>query len=214
MFMAMVLAPLHRAFGLKTVQVTTMQAISGAGYPGVASMDVLGNIVPHIGGEEAKMERESQKILGRVEDGRIVPADYAVSAQCNRVPVFNGHTETLSLKFDIKPTVEDVKNILGSFRGLPQERNLPSAPKQPILIFQEEDRPQPARDVWKNRGMSTCVGRIREDNVADIKMVILGHNTIRGAAGAAILNAETLVSLGYIEKLTDPARQKTAAALC
>lgn len=209
MFMAMVLAPLHRAFGIKTVQVTTMQAISGAGYPGVASMDILGNIVPHIKGEEAKMEVESQKILGRLENDHIVSADYAVSAQCNRVPVFDGHTEALSLKFTIKPTAGEVEGILGDFRGLPQERNLPSAPKRPILIFHEEDRPQPARDVWKNKGMSTCVGRVREDNVADIKMVILGHNTVRGAAGAAILNAETFVALGYTKKLAKSAGKQS-----
>lgn len=198
MFMAMVLAPLHRQFRIKTVQVTTMQAISGAGYPGVSSIDILGNVIPFIGGEEEKMQVESQKILGRVEDGKIVSADYLVSAQCNRVPVFDGHTETLSLTFEKKPSAEEVKKALVSFRGIPQEKKLPSAPEQPILVFEEDNRPQPARDIWKNKGMSTCVGRIREDNVADIKMVILGHNTVRGAAGAAILNAETLVSLGYL----------------
>lgn len=191
-----------------------MQAISGAGFPGVASMDILGNIVPHIGGEEEKMEVESQKILGRVENGQIVSADYAVSAQCNRVPVFDGHTETLSIKFTNKPSVEDVKRVLNNFRGIPQELNLPFAPEQPVIVFEEADRPQPARDVWKNNGMSACVGRIREDKVADIKMVVLGHNTVRGAAGAAILNAETLVYLGYTEELTGVGCQAAVAACC
>ncbi len=198
MFLAMVLAPLQKAFGIKHVHVTTMQAISGAGYPGVPSMDILGNVVPHIGGEEEKMEMEAQKILGSVDGDEIVDADFVVSAHCNRVAVFDGHTESLTIKFNKKPSVAEVKEVLVNFKGMPQEKNLPFAPAQPIIVFEEADRPQPARDAWKNNGMSTCVGRIREDKIDDIKMTIMGHNTIRGAAGAAILNAEALVALGYI----------------
>jgi aspartate-semialdehyde dehydrogenase len=200
MFLAMVMAPLHREIGIESLLVTTMQAITGAGYPGVASMDILGNVIPYIGGEEDKMETEAQKILGALQGNEIVPAEIVVSAQCNRVPVFDGHTETLSIKFKRKTSVEEVKNVMREFSGLPQELGLPSAPENPIIVFEADDRPQPARDVWKSNGMSTCVGRVRECPVMDVKMVILGHNTVRGAAGAAILNAETYVKKGYLEK--------------
>ena len=196
MFLAMVLAPLHRAFGVEKVFVSTMQAISGAGYPGVASMDILGNVIPFIGGEEPKMECEAQKILADLKNGELVPAPFVVSAHCNRVPVFDGHTESVSILFKNKPTVEQVKETLRNFQGIPQEKQLPFAPKQPILVFEEDNRPQPARDVWKENGMAACVGRIRECSIFDIKMTVMGHNTVRGAAGAAILNAETLVALG------------------
>jgi aspartate-semialdehyde dehydrogenase len=198
MFLVMALAPIQRAFGIEAVQVTTMQAVSGAGYPGVASMDIIGNVVPYIGEEEEKMERETRKMLGRFTGTAIEPAPFLVSAQCNRVAVFDGHTETVSLKLSSKATPEDVANALRSFKGLPQELGLPSAPAQPIVVFEEKDRPQPARDVWINRGMSTIVGRIRPCPVFDIKMVVLGHNTIRGAAGAAVLNGETMLAKGYI----------------
>ncbi|MFP4363882.1 MAG: aspartate-semialdehyde dehydrogenase [Spirochaetia bacterium] len=198
MFLAMVLAPLHKAFGIKRVQVTTMQAISGAGYPGVASMDILGNVVPYISGEEEKLEVEAQKILGSVQNGKIISADFTVSAQCNRVPVFDGHMETLSIEFDQKPSVEEVKKTLAEFTGYPQEAQLPFAPDKPIYVFEQPDRPQPARDYMKGNGMVTFVGRVRECSVLDIKMVILGHNTIRGAAGAAILNAETMYTKGLL----------------
>lgn len=198
MFLAMVLAPLHKAFGIEHVHVTTMQAISGAGYPGVASMDILGNVIPYIGGEEEKMEIEPQKILGTFTGENIQFADFKISAHCNRVAVFDGHTESLTLKFKKKPTVEEVKSVLKAFKGLPQEKALPFAPKTPIIVFDEADRPQPARDAWKEQGMAACVGRIREDKVDDIRMTIMGHNTVRGAAGAAILNAESLVTLGYL----------------
>ena len=198
MFLAMVLAPLHKAFGVEKVFVSTMQAISGAGYPGVPSMDILGNVIPFIGGEEPKMECEAQKILADLKDGELVPAPFVVSAHCNRVAVFDGHTESVSVLFKNKPTVEQVKETLRNFKGIPQEKQLPFAPKQPILVFEEENRPQPARDVWKESGMAACVGRIRECSIFDIKMTVMGHNTVRGAAGAAILNAETLVALGYL----------------
>ncbi|MGL1891767.1 MAG: aspartate-semialdehyde dehydrogenase [Spirochaetaceae bacterium] len=199
MFIAMVLAPLYRKFGIEWVQVATMQAISGAGYPGVSAMDILGNIVPYIGGEEEKVEMESQKILGSINGNKIDDADFIISAHCNRVPVFDGHTENLTIKFKNRVTVEEVKTVLSNFKGKPQELNLPFAPKNPIVVFEENDRPQPARDAFFDKGMVTSVGRVRKDSIGDIKMTIMGHNTIRGAAGAAILNAETFVALGYLD---------------
>ncbi len=197
--LAMVLSPLDKAFGIEWVQLTSMQAVSGAGYPGVSSYDIIGNVVPFIGGEEPKVETEAQKILGRIEGNTIRSADFIVSAQCNRVPVIDGHTENLSIKFKKKPSVGEVKKLLKDWRAMPQEKNLPSAPSSPIIVFEEENRPQPARDIWLEGGMATCVGRIRECPIGDIKMVIMGHNTVRGAAGAAILNAEAYVSLGYLK---------------
>ncbi len=198
MFIAMVLAPLHKEFGVEWVHVSTMQAISGAGYPGVSAMDILGNVVPYIGGEEDKVETESQKILGTLANGEIKDADFIISAHCNRVPVFDGHTENLTIKLKSEVTVEKVKEILSTFKGIPQEKNLPFAPKFPIIVFDENDRPQPLRDSLLDKGMVTSVGRIRKGTLGDIKMTIMGHNTIRGAAGAAILNAETYVALGYL----------------
>jgi aspartate-semialdehyde dehydrogenase len=197
-FLTMALAPLHREFGVKAVNVTTLQAISGAGYPGVPSMDILGNVIPYISGEEEKMETEPLKILGSLRGDRVEPAQIKISAQCNRVPVFDGHTETLSVKLKTKASPEDVAQVLAQFRGLPQELALPFAPENPIVLLQDQDRPQPRRDVGLERGMCTVVGRIRACPVLDIKMVILGHNTVRGAAGAAILNAETLLKKGYL----------------
>lgn len=197
MFLAMAMAPIHWAFGIEAIQVTTMQAVSGAGYPGVASMDILGNVVPFIGAEEEKMQMETQKILGTCTASQIEPASFKVSAQCNRVSVFDGHTETVSIKLSKKATPKEIADLLRNFKGKTADLNLPSAPPSPFIVFEEDDRPQPARDVWKNGGMSTCVGRIRECPVFDIKMVILGHNTIRGAAGAAILNGEAYIRLGY-----------------
>ncbi|OQY36658.1 MAG: aspartate-semialdehyde dehydrogenase [Spirochaetaceae bacterium 4572_7] len=199
MFIAMVLAPLYKNLGIEWVQVSTMQAISGAGYPGVSAIDILGNIIPFIGGEEDKVETESQKILGSIDGSIIKDANFIISAHCNRVPVFDGHTENLTIKFKTKTTVDEVKSILREFKGIPQEKDLPFAPKNPIVVFDADDRPQPALDAFFDKGMVTSVGRIREDKIGDIKMTIMGHNTIRGAAGAAILNAETYVSLGYLE---------------
>ncbi len=199
MFLAMALAPIYREFGIEAVHVTTMQAISGAGYPGVPSLDILGNVIPFIGGEEDKVETEPLKILGSYKNGRIEYADFKISAHCNRVPVYDGHTETVSIKLKKKAEPEEVAKILDEFSGLPQELKLPLAPEKPIVVFDEPDRPQPFRDVWLNRGMSTCVGRIRKCPIYDVKMVILGHNTVRGAAGAAVLNAETMYRKGLIE---------------
>ena len=197
MFLAMVLAPL-RSFDIEAVQVTTMQAISGAGYPGVPSMDILGNVIPYIGGEEEKMEEEAAKILGSLSGDHIEPAPFVVSAQCNRVPVFDGHTETVSIKFSKPVTPAEARKALEGFSGMPQEKKLPSAPPQPIVVLDAPDRPQPARDIWISNGMAAVVGRIRECPVFDVKFVVLGHNTVRGAAGAAVLNAEAYLALGYL----------------
>ena len=196
MFLAMALAPIEETFGVEAVQVTTLQAVSGAGYPGVPSYDIVGNVIPYISGEEEKMEVEAQKILGTLAEGRIVNADFAVSAQCTRVPVVDGHTETLSLSLRKKAAIEEIRSVMEGFRGIPQELGLPSAPARPIIFSENPDRPQPARDVWLENGMSTIVGRLRPCNVLDYRMVILGHNTVRGAAGAAVLNAEAMLSLG------------------
>ncbi len=199
MFLAMVLAPLDKAFGVKRVMVTTMQAVSGAGYPGVPSLDILGNVVPYIGDEEPKMESEPQKILGKWDGKQLTHSSFKISAMCNRVAVVEGHTESVSVEFEKKPSLEEVKELLANFKGYPQDKKLPFAPPQPIIVMEEPDRPQPARDVMTGNGMVTLVGRIRPCSLFDIKMTILGHNTIRGAAGAAILNAETLVEMGYIQ---------------
>ena len=202
MFLAMALAPIQQTWGIEWVQVTTMQAISGAGYPGVPSMDILGNVVPFISGEEEKMEVEAQKILGRLDSEGITPAPFVVSAACNRVPVFDGHLETVTVKLadGAAPTMDEVAGVLAGWRGMPQEQQLPSAPEQPIEVLTEADRPQPARNAWRNGGMSTMVGRLRPDPIGTFKMVIMGHNTVRGAAGAAILNAEAFVALGHFDR--------------
>lgn len=198
MFLAIALAPLHRAFGVRAVQVSTMQAISGAGYPGLPAMSIIGNVIPFIDGEEEKIETETLKILGDLDTAGVVPADMRIGAQCTRVPVIDGHSETLSVQLDRPAGITEVRAALEEFRGLPQELRLPSAPRQPLWVFDAPDRPQPARDLLVEGGMATLVGRLRECPIMDYRMVLLGHNTIRGAAGAAILNAETMVALGYV----------------
>ena len=197
--LVMALAPL-KPFGIAKVIVTTMQAISGAGYPGVASMDILGNVVPFIGGEEEKMEMETQKILGDFAGDRIAPLAAKVSAHCNRVAVVDGHTETVSVEFSSKPSEKDLRHALENFRGLPQERNLPSAPERPIIYMEQANRPQPRKDAERERGMTAFVGRLRPCHVFDYKFVVLSHNTIRGAAGAAVLNAELMHSEGMLDQ--------------
>jgi len=198
MFLAMALGPLHQAFGVEKVFVATMQAVSGAGYPGVASLDILGNVIPFISGEEEKIEIETRKILGKLLHDRVELASFVVSAQTNRVAVEDGHTECVSVKFKKQASVDAIKETLQSLRGLPQELKLPSAPPQPIIVMNEPDRPQPKRDVWLANGMATIVGRIRPCPIFDFRFVTLGHNTIRGAAGASILNAELMVAQGKI----------------
>ena len=188
------LAPLHRDFGIERAIVTTMQALSGASYPGVASLDALDNVVPYIGGEEEKVIEETNKFQGGWDGHAVVPAGIPMSVHCNRVSVRDGHTETVSLSLRGSPSVDDVKASLRAFRGLPQERDLPTAPKRPIVVREEKDRPQAILDRDVEKGMATTVGRVREDPILGTKFVLLGHNTIRGAAGASVLNAELLVA--------------------
>ncbi len=176
----------------------TLQAVSGAGYPGVASMDILANVIPFIGGEEEKMQQETQKILGAVEDGQAVPLTAKVSAHCHRVPVVDGHTVAVSVELHRKLTIAEAQEAIRNFRGLPQERQLPSAPVRPLVYMPQQDRPQPRRDAGRENGMTVFVGRLRECPVLDLKFVACGHNTIRGAAGAAVLNAELMVSEGFL----------------
>ncbi len=176
-----------------------MQAISGAGYPGVASMDINANVIPYIGGEEEKMQQETQKILGDFAGDKITPLAAKVSAHCNRVPVVDGHTVTVSVELERKPSLEEAIQAINEFRGVPQQRNLPSAPAQPVVYMDAQDRPQPRRDVERENGMTVFVGRLRECPVLDFKFVALGHNTIRGAAGAAVLNAELMYSEGLLD---------------
>jgi aspartate-semialdehyde dehydrogenase len=196
---AMALAPLHQAFGVESCIATTMQAISGAGYPGVASLDITDNVLPFIGGEEEKIESETVKILGQVEGATIKVAGMKVSAQCNRVNVIDGHLAAMRVKLAQSASADQVREVLASFSSLPQELGLHSAPSKPIIVRDELDRPQPRLDRDAGGGMSITVGRIARDNVLDYRLVALGHNTIRGAAGAAILNAELLFSRGHIQ---------------
>jgi len=196
--LTMGLGPLKQ-FGITKVIVTTMQAISGAGYPGVASMDIMGNVVPFIGGEEEKMQVETQKILGDFRGDHIEPLAAKVSAHCNRVAVVDGHTEAVSVEFSAKPSELDVRQALEAFRGVPQERGLPSAPPRPVIYMEEGNRPQPRKDAERERGMAAFVGRLRPCPVLDYKFVVLSHNTIRGAAGAAVLNAELMHSEGMLD---------------
>ena len=192
------LAPL-REFGLKKVVVSTLQAISGAGYPGVSSLDILGNVLPHIPGEEIKIETEAQKILGAATESSIVPCDMVVSAQTTRVPVLNGHTALVSVELTSVPTIKEIVEAFDSFHGRPQSENLPTAPSQPVCYVHDPMRPQPKLDVDAQGGMSITIGRLRECPVLDFKFVVLGHNTVRGAAGAAVLNAELMRVDGFFE---------------
>jgi aspartate-semialdehyde dehydrogenase len=199
MFLAMALGPIHKAFEIEKVFMVSMQAISGAGYPGVPSLDILGNVIPYISGEEEKVEIETRKILGKFNGQSIVLATFPVSAQCNRVPVEDGHTESVSVKLARKTTAGEIAELLQNFSGLPQQLNLPSAPEMPFIVTKELDRPQPRFDVNRSKGMATFVGRIRPCSILDYKFTLMGHNTIRGAAGASILNAELLKAQGLLE---------------
>jgi aspartate-semialdehyde dehydrogenase len=195
---AVALAPLHQAFGLKTIFAATMQAVSGAGYPGVPSLDALGNVIPYIADEEPKIERELPKMLGRLEGGRIVPADFSVSVHANRVAVEHGHTVVMSCAFANRPTPEAALDALRSWRGHVQAQGLPSSPEFPLYVDNALDRPQPRRDVNRGNGMTVTVGRVRTDPIFDLRLVAMGHNTVRGAAGGSILNAEWLAAAGAI----------------
>lgn len=196
---ALSLGPLHRTFGVEAVHVVTLQAISGAGYPGLPSLDILGNVIPFISGEEEKIECESQKILGKLAGNAIDPARFSVSAQANRVPVEEGHLECVSLGLSSRASVQEVIRCWQEFQGPPQELDLPSAPAQPVIVFSEKDRPQPRLDAWKYSGMCSLVGRVRPCPLFDIKYVVLGHNTIRGGAGASVLNAELAIKRGMLD---------------
>ncbi len=196
-FLAMALAPL-RALGLTSVTVTTMQAVSGAGYPGVPSLDILGNVVPFIGGEEEKIESETKRILGSLTSGAVTPHPVVISAQTTRVPVLDGHTESVSAMLAPGVSVDDVRSAFEAFRGRPQEYGLPTAPAQPIVYMSEPNRPQPRLDAERGGGMVVFIGRLRPCQVASVKFIALGHNTVRGAAGAAILNAELMKQEGLL----------------
>jgi len=199
MGVTIVLKALMDRFGVEYASLVSMQAISGAGYPGVPSLDITDNVFPFIGGEEEKAEKEPLKVLGKIEKGKITPASLTLSAQCNRVNVVDGHTVCLSVKLENKPSLAELKEVLRTFKGIPQALELPSAPEHPIIVREEDDRPQPKLDRMAGNGMSVVVGRIREDPIMDYKMVTVTHNTIRGAAGAAVLNAELLVKKGFIK---------------
>jgi aspartate-semialdehyde dehydrogenase len=198
--LVLVLKPLADAFGLEKMFVVTMQAVSGAGYPGVASLDILGNVVPFINGEEEKMEEEPQKLLGRWDGSRFVEAGLGISAHCNRVPVENGHLECLSVSLKKIATLQEVREALGNFTVSDELAALPTAVKNPVVVLDEENRPQPRRDVNTGNGMAAVVGRVRECPLLDVKLTLLSHNLLRGAAGAALLNAELLASRGFLTR--------------
>jgi aspartate-semialdehyde dehydrogenase len=193
------LAPIHKQFGLEKVFAVTMQAVSGAGYPGVASLDIIGNVIPFIKNEEEKMEAETLKLLGTMNGNGIVPASFAISAQCNRVAVEDGHTESVSIQLRTKAKPDEIISALRSHTSVAQTAKLPSAPHPPILYDEAPDRPQPRFDVDRGAGMAVTVGRLRPCSIFDWKFTVLSHNTIRGAAGAALLNAELLKSQGYLD---------------
>ena len=197
--LVLALAPLHQQFGLETVMAVTMQAVSGAGYPGVASLDILGNVIPYIAKEEEKMEEETLKLLGQLNGAGIKPASFGMSAQCNRVAVEDGHTESVSVKLTKKGQPEEIIAAWNEFRSVPQELKLPSAPERPVIYLSAADRPQPRFDADSGAGMTATVGRLRPCSVLDWKFTVLSHNTIRGAAGAALLNAELLKAQGYLD---------------
>ena len=196
--LVLALAPIHQRFGLDTVMAVTMQAISGAGYPGVASLDILGNVIPFIKNEEDKMDEETKKLLGQVHGSKVIPGAFAMSAQCNRVAVEDGHTESISIRLKKKAKPEEIIESWKAYRAEPQELKLPSAPERPVVYLEANDRPQPRFDIDMGAGMTTVVGRLRPCSVLDWKFTVLSHNTIRGAAGAALLNAELLKAKGYL----------------
>ncbi len=199
--LVMALKPIEERFGIEQIFVSTMQAVSGAGYPGVASMDILDNVVPYIGSEEEKMEAETLKLLGRLDGHSVKPLGARITAHCNRVPVVDGHTECVSIKLSRKATAEEIVAAWDAYKPL-AGRDLPFAPKQPVQFAAQPDRPQPRLDRNRERGMAVTVGRLRPCSLLDWKFVLLSHNTVRGAAGATILNAELLVSLGKLEPVT------------
>ncbi len=197
--LTLALKPLADRFGLRRVIVTTMQALSGAGYAGVAALDSLDNVIPYIGGEEAKLEQEPLKLLGKLEGARVSSAEFRISAACNRVATHDGHLETVSVEILDKAPLDQLRLAMLQFKSIPQALNLPTAPEHPIVIRDEEDRPQPRLDRELERGMASVVGRLRPCGVLDVKFVVLGHNTIRGAAGGTLLNAELMAAQGFLD---------------
>jgi aspartate-semialdehyde dehydrogenase len=195
---ALPLAPIHQRFGITKLVATTMQAVSGAGYPGVASLDILGNVIPYIKDEEPKIEQEIQKFLGHSDTSVIHSADFPVSAHANRVAVEHGHTVCMSIGLATEASADDVQRAIAEWRGAESARQLPSSPERAVLVSTEPDAPQPRRQVNTGRGMTVVVGRVRPDPIFDVKLVAMGHNVIRGAAGASVLNAELMVHCGLI----------------
>lgn len=195
---ALALAPIHEKFGINKIFIATMQAVSGAGYPGVASLDILANVIPFIPDEEPKIQEEIAKLLGTVSDAAIQPASFRATAHANRVPVEHGHTVCMSIGLDTNATPDEVSAAITAWTGREEAIGLPSRPDHPVVVTTTRDRPQPRRDVGLGGGMTVSVGRIRADELLDIKLVAMGSNMIRGAAGGAILNAELLVTQGYI----------------
>jgi len=196
------LAPLHESFGVKRVFMATMQAVSGAGYPGVPSLDILGNVIPFIKDEEPKLEAEVRKFLGRLSAGgaRIDDATIGVSSHTNRVAVEHGHTIVMSVELERRAGIAEIAQALATWRGASEACGLPSSPERALIVADQPDRPQPRRDVDAGRGMSVTVGRVREDSMFDVRLVALGHNIIRGAAGASVLNAELMAATGRLER--------------
>jgi aspartate-semialdehyde dehydrogenase len=207
--LVLVLKPLADAFGLEKIFVVTMQAVSGAGYPGVPALDILGNVVPFISGEEEKMEEEPQKLLGRWDGSRFVQAGLGISAHCNRVPVENGHLECLSVSLKKVVTLKEVREALRNFTVNDELTALPTAVRNPVVVLDEENRPQPRLDVKAGNGMVAVVGRVRECPLLDVKLTLLSHNLLRGAAGAALLNAELLASRGFLNRRRAPSSEST-----
>ena len=208
--LVLALGPLHRAFGVEAVVMTSLQAVSGAGYPGVPGLDALSNVLPFIRGEEEKVAAETPKLLGVLERGAVAPAAIRVSALCHRVPVVEGHTEAVSVRLRGNPTPAEVREVLRDWRAEPQRLGLPSAPAAPLRLHAAEDRPQPRRDVEADGGMSVHVGRVRSCPVLGTKFSLLGHNTERGAAGGSLLNAELVVALG-LDSTRAPAQARREA---
>jgi len=197
--LVLVLKPLADVFGLEKIFVVTLQAVSGAGYPGVPALDILGNVVPFISGEEEKMEEEPQKLLGKWDGSRFIEAGLGISAHCNRVPVTDGHLECASLRLKKTATLDEVREALRRFEVSPELASLPTGLKHPIVVQNEDDRPQPRKDVNAGHGMAAVVGRVRECPLLDVKLTLLSHNLVRGAAGAALLNAELLAARGFFK---------------
>jgi aspartate-semialdehyde dehydrogenase len=192
------LAPIHQTFGIRKLIVATMQAISGAGYPGVPSLDILGNVIPYIGDEEPKIEAEVCKFLGTADGKTVTSAPFPVSAHANRVPVEHGHTACMSIELEQKADAKEVERAIAEWRGAESARNLPTSPERPLMVSDAPDHPQPRRQVDYGNGMTVVVGRVRPDPIFDVKLVAMGHNVVRGAAGASVLNAELMVHRGLI----------------